>query len=205
MSAPTPQESTLLSPPQRERSDAARNRSRVLGVAARLVAEHGAQHVTMDQVAAAAGVGKGTVFRRFGDRSGLMRALLDHAEKTFQQAFLTGPAPLGPGAGPAERLRAFGVAAVEHRLRYRDLYLAAEQPGAERYADDPPRDLLRRHVGTLLDAAGTTGDIELLTDALLAYLDTPLINHLSAHRKMPAERLGAGWVELVDRVTAARP
>lgn len=192
----------LVNRAPRERADAARNRSRLLDVAARLVAEHGAQNVTMDEVAAGAGVGKGTVFRRFGDRSGLMRALLDHAEREFQQAFLMGPAPLGPGAAPADRLRAFGIAAIEHRLRYRDLYLAAEQPAADRYAHDPPRDLLARHVGTLLGATGATGDIELFTESLLAYLDTTFIAYLNTRRGVSAPRLETGWTQLVDRITA---
>lgn len=204
MSARNSPEIVLAGEPPRVRSDAARNRSRLLDVAARLVAERGAQHVTMDEVAAGAGVGKGTVFRRFGDRAGLMRALLDHAERTFQQSFLTGPAPLGPGAAATERLQAFGRATIEHRLRYRDLYLAAEQPPADRYADDPPRELLGRHIATLLTAAGATGDIELLTESLLAYLDTVLIAHLNTHRGMSARRLAEGWTQLVDRVTAPR-
>src|SRR4051812_22992358 len=69
------------------RADAARNRLRLLEVAAELSAEHGAANVTMEAVAAAAGVGKGTVFRRFGDRAGLMVALLDHHEQQIQAAF----------------------------------------------------------------------------------------------------------------------
>ncbi|WP_051433311.1 TetR/AcrR family transcriptional regulator [Promicromonospora kroppenstedtii] len=205
MSAPRPPEITLVGQPHKERSDAARNRTRLLDVAARLVAEHGAQNVTMDQIATEAGVGKGTVFRRFGDRTGLMRALLDHAERVFQQAFLTGPAPLGPGASPADRLRAFGAAAIEHRLRYRDMYLAAEEPAAQRYANDPPRDLLGRHIATLLAAAGTTGDLEVLTESLLAYLDMPLLNHLDTRRGMSVERIAAGWVELAERVIGPAP
>lgn len=203
MSPTTPPELTVLGSPPKERSDAARNRTRLLDVAARLVAEHGAQNVTMEQVAAGAGVGKGTVFRRFGDRTGLMRALLDHAEKTFQREFLTGPPPLGPGAGPVERLRAFGVAMIAHRLRYRDMYLAAEEPAERRYADDPPRAVHARHVGTLLGAAGATGDLELLTQSLLAYLDTPFLHYLSTVHGMSPERLGDGWVRLVDGVVGA--
>lgn len=50
----------------------------------------------MEAVAAAASVGKGTVFRRFGDRVGLMRALLDHAEREYQEAFLLVPLRSGP-------------------------------------------------------------------------------------------------------------
>src|SRR5215471_16724136 len=71
----------LRTPPPRERADAARNRAAVLQAAARLFAEHGVAAVSMDQVAAAAGVGKGMVFRRFGDKSGLAAALLDARER----------------------------------------------------------------------------------------------------------------------------
>ena len=190
----------LAGQPRRERADAVRNRTRLLEVAARLVAQHGAANVTMDAVAAAAEVGKGTVFRRFGDRAGLMQALLDHAGRTFQQAFISGPAPLGPGAPPADRLRAFGAAAIDHQLRYRDLYLAAELPPERRYTDDPPRALLARHVAGLLAAAETDGDLELLTEALLAYLDTALVTHLHTQRGMATERITAGWSHLVDRL-----
>lgn len=108
------------------RADAARNRARLLDAAARLVAEHGAAGVTMEAVAAAANVGKGTVFRRFGDRTGLLTALLDHSERNFQAAFLGGPPPLGPGSEPAERLRAFGVAYLRRAIEELDLLLAAE-------------------------------------------------------------------------------
>src|SRR6266480_4596393 len=71
-----------------ERADAARNRRRIL--------------------AAAAGVGKGTLFRRFGDRSGLVMALLDERTREFQDALIRGEPPLGPGAPPVERICAFG-------------------------------------------------------------------------------------------------
>src|SRR5688572_30378868 len=74
----------------RLRADAARNRARLLEVAARLAGECGAANLTMEAVATAAQVGKGTVFRRFGDRTGLLLALLDHHERELQAAFLTG-------------------------------------------------------------------------------------------------------------------
>ncbi|MDR0359848.1 MAG: TetR/AcrR family transcriptional regulator, partial [bacterium] len=66
-----------------ERADAARNRQRILDSARRLVAQ-GAASVSIDDVAAAAGVGKGTVFRRFGDRAGLFVALLGEVERDLQ-------------------------------------------------------------------------------------------------------------------------
>ena len=64
-----------------ERSDAARNRSLLIDAARNLVAKRGAEAVTMDDVAAAAGVGKGTLFRRFGNRARLMMELLDEDER----------------------------------------------------------------------------------------------------------------------------
>ena len=91
-----------------ERVDAARNRLLLLDAARRLIAERGADAVTMDEIANAAGVGKGTVFRRFGSRAGMMMVLLDEDERANQQAFLFGPPPLGPDAPPTERLVAFG-------------------------------------------------------------------------------------------------
>src|SRR6201992_793090 len=87
--------SALRDLPQ-ERGDAARNRDLLLQAARTLVAKRGADAVTMDDVAAAAGVGKGTLFRRFGSRAGLMMVLLDEDERGSQQAFLFGPPPLGP-------------------------------------------------------------------------------------------------------------
>ena len=61
----------------RERADAQRNRKKVLSAAERLFACHGVENVSMDAIAAEAGVGKGTLFRRFGDRAGLALAVLD--------------------------------------------------------------------------------------------------------------------------------
>src|SRR5688572_14050048 len=89
--------------PTRERADAARNRRKVLDAAAHLFAARGIDMVSMDDVATAAGVGKGTVYRRFGDRSGLAAALLDERETELQDRMLFGPPPLGPGAAPADR------------------------------------------------------------------------------------------------------
>ena len=81
-----------------ERADAARNRRVLLATAREMLAEEGADKLTMDGLAERAGLGKGTVFRRFGTRAGIFRALLDDAERAFQELVLTGPPPLGPGA-----------------------------------------------------------------------------------------------------------
>ena len=186
------------------RADAARNRARLLEAATRLVAEHGAAGVTMEAVAAAASVGKGTVFRRFGDRTGLLTALLDHSERNFQAAFLSGPAPLGPGAPPADRLRAFGHALLRRSGDEMDLMLAAE-PSPERRFTPAPRRVHHSHVTLLLRQARPEADCELLAQALMGYLDPATIHHLTRRCAMPLERLEMGWDDLVARLTCTDP
>ncbi|WP_316750712.1 TetR/AcrR family transcriptional regulator [Streptomyces herbicida] len=186
------------------RADAARNRARLLEAAARLIAEHGVAGVTMEAVAAAADVGKGTVFRRFGDRTGLLTALLDHSSRQLQADFLGGPPPLGPGAPPVERLRAFGIAVLYRAAEQLDLQLAA-QPEATRRFSHPSVQALRTHVTMLLRQILPDADCELLSQTLLAYLDPALINHLNRQCGMPMERLEAGWTDLVARVTGTEP
>ncbi|MGW7256587.1 TetR/AcrR family transcriptional regulator [Streptomyces sp. NPDC054834] len=186
------------------RADAARNRAKLLQAAARLIAEHGVSGVTMEAVAAAAQVGKGTVFRRFGDRTGLLMALLDHSDKELQADFLGGPPPLGPGAPPLDRLRAFGVAVLYRSAERLDLQLAAQSEPTRRFSH-PAFRALRTHVTVLLRQILPDADCELLSLTLMAYLDPALISHLTRQCGMPMERLEAGWMDLVARVTGTQP
>src|ERR1700747_2444542 len=139
----------VSSPPVR--SDAARNRMLILAAAERLFARDGVACTSMDAIAAEAGVGKGTLFRRFGDRASLAFALLESSERAFQDAFIRGPAPLGPGAPPCERLTAFGQALLEHLETHGDLLLAAQPaktPGTR--FDRGPHGAYRAHVTILI-------------------------------------------------------
>src|SRR5918995_7523710 len=115
-----------------ERADAARNRARVLAAADGLFASRGADHVTMEDIARAAGVGRATLYRRYPDRASIAVALLDEHERDLQERLLRGPPPLGPGAPPAERLAAFYRALVELLEHHGHLALAAET-GERRY------------------------------------------------------------------------
>src|SRR5260370_37281799 len=99
----------LLDDDAHERADAARNRERILCSAARLFSERGADCVSMDDVAEAAGVGKGTVFRRFGSRAALAQAALSEVARAFQEEIIRGQPPLGPRTTPVQRLIAFAA------------------------------------------------------------------------------------------------
>src|SRR5689334_8361487 len=111
----------LGQPVTRERADAVRNRRLLLQAAGRLYAAHGVDAVSMDDIAAAAGVGKGTLYRRFTDKSALVAALLDERESELQAAMISGPPPLGPGAPPGERLAAFAAAYLRYVSSHLDL------------------------------------------------------------------------------------
>jgi AcrR family transcriptional regulator len=160
----------LPTPPPRERADAARNRAAVLDAAARLFRAHGVDAVSMDAIAAAAGVGKGTLFRRFRDKAGLAVALLDDRERALQQAILSGPAPLGPGAPPADRLQAFVTAYLDYALDHLDLVRMSETGSpAARYRIGAYR-FWHRHVAILLAAGPSAGDPDADAHTVLAPL-----------------------------------
>ncbi|MBY4382082.1 TetR/AcrR family transcriptional regulator [Rhodococcus fascians] len=183
-----------------ERCDAARNRRLLLDAATELVATLGADAVTMEAVATRAGVGKGTVFRRFGNRAGLMRALLDHTEKMLQSSFMFGEPPLGPGAGPIDRLVAFGRARLEFVRVQGEVLRAAESSADARYSA-PAHMVNFTHVLSLLRAAGVEGDLELLTYWLLTPLEATLVLHQYRDLGMTMDRLADGWEDVVRRAT----
>ncbi|MEV7117190.1 TetR/AcrR family transcriptional regulator [Kitasatospora griseola] len=187
----------LRTPPPKERADAARNRAAVLAAAARLFAEHGVDAVSMDQVATAAGVGKGTLFRRFGDKSGLAVALLDARERELQEGILHGPPPLGPGAPAQERAVAFVAAYLDHLLPHLALVRMSETaaPGA-RYRIGAYR-FWHRHLTVLLAGAP---DPEHTAHALLAALAAEHVTALLP--ELGERRLREGVERLARAVTA---
>jgi AcrR family transcriptional regulator len=189
---------------QRTRADAARNHERVLGAAARLFAEQGVECTSMDAIAKAAGVGKGTLFRRFGDRAGLAGAVLGEHETGLQDRLIRGPAPLGPGAPPVERLKAFGVAYTEFLDRHAELVLAAEAGlPAARYGRGPFR-FYRTHVGMLVREAAPTLDLDYCADVLLAPLTADFYLYQRRVRERSVAELADAWCALVERVLSGR-
>ena len=181
-----------------ERGDAARNRTLLIDAARRLIAERGADAVTTDDIAAAAGVGKGTLFRRFGSRAGLMIVLLDEDEKAEQQAFMFGPPPLGPGAPPLDRLLAYG----RDRLRFVQAHYAllSESNRDPQMRFNGPMMLHHRHIRVLLEGAGTTGDLDAQAFALHSLLDADYISFQLTERGQTLEQLGDAWESVARKL-----
>jgi AcrR family transcriptional regulator len=183
-----------------ERADAAVNRERILTAARRLFAEHGAAGVSMDAVAEAAGVGKGTVFRRFGDRAGLTAELIDAEMRGFQDELLHGPPPLGPGAPAARRLEAFASALPAFLDRNLELALAAGPPAG---GSTGPFASLVLHVRVLLDELRPGGQHEILAEMIVAALGTAVVAQLRRERGFDLAELQSAARTLLRGVLGA--
>jgi AcrR family transcriptional regulator len=162
----------------RERCDALRNRRRILAAAREIVAAHGAEGLSMNALAVAAGVGKGTIFRRFGDRDGLLLALLDDDTIELQNDFLSGPPPLGPGAPAVERLEASIVALIRFEAAHLELLLAAEHGHVG--ADSRALTSFRLHVSSLVEQIDPGLDAPLVAEMVLDSVSPRVIRR--AHR-----------------------
>jgi AcrR family transcriptional regulator len=194
-----------LAAPRGERADAVRNRLHLLATAREMLAEQGADKLTMDALAERAGLGKGTVFRRFGTRAGIFQALLDDDERVFQEQVLSGPPPLGPGAPPADRLIAYGRARIGFLIDHSEI-ARATLDGSQPVPAGTETPLSRMHIRMLLRQLDIgLADLDVLAIQLTAALDGPLLLYLSASDLTDAspriaERITRGWQHLVERV-----
>jgi len=190
----------LLGDAPRERSDAARNREALLCAARRMIEEEGVEAVTMDALAEAAGVGKGTVFRRFESRAGLMAALINEFEIDWQGAVLSGPPPLGPGAPPLDRLLAMGRSRMELNLTHA---LLMEAAGWQLAGGEAAEAFIVMHTRHLLSELGVTGDLQVIALTIIAPLGAALLQQQINVEGSDLDRFHAGWSDVVRRVVGA--
>ncbi len=193
-------------PERRPRKDAARNREAVLAAAdALFVRCESPEDVTMADIAAVAGVGKGTLFRAFGDRAGLLSALYEARLEPIRQAVEVGPPPLGPATPPRDRVPALLDAVLCFKLDNRRLALALEESGssspyrAEHY--ERWHSLLR---AVLEQVPGLT-DSDFTAHALLAATRADLVQHLAGEERVPRERMRSQLANFVTSVLASGP
>ncbi len=195
--------------PEGERRDAARNRRVILATARGLFEEKGVTRVTMEEIARASGVGKGTLYRRFPHKGLLCQALLDDPTREFQEETLR---MIGdPGGGPVEKLERFLDRLVRFTEENLGLLYGGYEPlsGSERLAhlSHPARDWLRWTVLSLLRAAERAGelegdlDLEYLATAILAPLEIDLYYHQRQVQGFPCARISAGLKSLIPSTT----
>jgi AcrR family transcriptional regulator len=164
---------------RKQRADAERNRHRVLEAARALFAERG-DEVQHAEVARAAGVGVGTVYRHFPTRQALVEAAAEHR---FAQILefartecLNGP---DPGQGLARYLRHVGEVLDSDRGLSASIEAARGSAGSEPRGET--RTQLEAVVATLIEqgrAAGTlnqdcaVADVYMIAGALSAVIRT---------------------------------
>ncbi len=188
-----------------ERSDAARNRRSVVAAARALFEERGVTRVTMGEISRAAGVGKGTLYRRFPNKGLLCQALLDEPTRRLQAEILVS---LGDSdRGSLEKLRDFLGRLVFFMEENLDLLYGGHDTlhGAERVAHygHPDYGWMGWTVLGLLREAVRNGDLakdtdpEYLADALLAPLNVDLYYHQRRTLGLSPERIAAGLSSIV--------
>jgi AcrR family transcriptional regulator len=187
-----------------ERVDAARNRDAILAAAAALFDREGVEAVSMSDIARAAGVGKGTVFRRFGDRTALIEAVLQPRVIALRGQVESGPPPLGPGGPPGDALHAYLDRLFDFVLTNRALIRALEDRGPNVYYANPASQFWIAELARRLAATHPAGDdADYLAHALFTSLRADVIDYLVTIRGMDHDRVRAGLHRLA--AAPARP
>ena len=186
-----------------ERADAARNRRAILDAADRLFAETPApDKVSMEDVAHAAGLGKGTLFRRFGDRASLIRAVYARRIEPLREQIETGPPPLGPATPRHERVPAILAAVVQLKIDNAHLTLALEGADGVRseglYASQSYRDIHLLLTSLLEPDLGQSAGW--VAHTLLATVRADLLRHLVEDEGMSRQQISERIAWLVARV-----
>lgn len=193
-------------PERKPRKDAVRNRRAVLAAADALFARcESPEDVTMADVAAAAGVGKGTLFRAFGDRTGLIRALYEARLEPIMDAVEAGPPPLGPATPPLQRIPALLDALLCFKLDNRRLALALEETGNASPYQAEHYERWHSLLQAMLEQIPGLTDSDFTAHALLASTRADLVEHLAGHECVPRERMQAQLASFTTRVLGPRP
>ena len=192
-------------PEHRSRKDAVRSRVAVLAAADDLFARcESPDDVTMADIATAAGVGKGTLFRAFGDRTGLIRALYEARLEPVRSAVEQGPPPLGPDTAPLQRVPALLDAVLCFKLDHRHLALALEGTGADSPYRTEHYERWHTLLRDLLDRIPGQADSTFTAHALLAATRADLVEHLAGEKGATREGLRAQLADFTARLLAAR-
>jgi AcrR family transcriptional regulator len=176
----------------RRRADAVRNRAAILAAAAELFDRHDLASVSVQDIAQEAGVSKAAVFRHFGDRSGLIQEILEPRAAALREAVVSGPAPLGPGAQPADALAAYIDALFDFVCRNRVLIRAFEYLGSDAYYTNAASEFWIAELDRRLTAVDPELDAGYLAHALFTALRADVLDYLRTVPGMTQERIRAG-------------
>lgn len=165
-----------------ERRDAAANRQRILHVAEMLFAERGVEAVNMADIAEEAGVGKGTLYRNFGNKGELCLALMDTQLREFQDIQLANMREQAENGMPyLEQLARFLKALVQFSSIHMPLLYEVQQAGGILGRRETQRPHFWQYMTArgLLRSAINSGELPRDLDA--AYVAEALLAPLSPH------------------------
>ena len=139
------------------------------------------------------------MFHRFGNRTGLMYALVEQRALALEQAVVAGPPPLGPGAPAADRLRAFLDAVVDLVTRNVGLIAAADHAAATQrhgaHDEHPVYVFWHGHLAGLIAEQHPDADAQLLAHLVLGSMHSEPV--LAMSRRGESTRIAAGLRVLV--------
>ncbi|GAA2630656.1 helix-turn-helix domain-containing protein [Streptomyces axinellae] len=198
---------------RKERADALRNRESVLAAADALLARSDdPRGVSMDEVAAAAGVGKGTLFRRFGDRAGLISAVIGaRLEPLLERVREADREDQGDGEGdgeraagaapsPRQRVRSLLDAVLLFKIENRRLMSVAEDAGiSSPYQAEHYVSWHEALAGALRHVPGVSHP-DFTAHALLSAVRADLVTHLVDGLGTPPDELRAALAAQVNAI-----
>jgi len=191
-----------------ERRDAAANRARILATAESLFAKRGVADVNMADIAQEAGVGKGTLYRRFANKGELCLALMDAQMVEFQNNMLNRMQQMTAANVPKlDQLLNFIDALVYFTDTHSPLLCEVQREGLLQGVSDSrvqlPHFWQHMTVCGLLKAAAANEEIaadcdaEYLADAILSPLKADIFRFQIEVRGFTLERISAGLQTLV--------
>ncbi|MEZ4642919.1 MAG: TetR/AcrR family transcriptional regulator [Chloroflexota bacterium] len=197
-----------------ERRDAAANRALILETAERLFNQHGVANVNMADIAQAAGVGKGTLYRRFTNKGELCLALMDTQMTEFQERMLARFRQMtAKGFSYLEQLEEFIDSLVYFTDTHQPLLCEVQREGFFVGSTDLtlPHFWQYMTVNGLLQRAAAAGeivpdlDIAYVADALLAPLKIDIFRFQRERRGFSLERISAGLRSIVAALNQKPP
>jgi AcrR family transcriptional regulator len=199
------QHSDVRTSMRHERRDAIKNREQILSAARELFAGRGIDNTSMEEIGRAAGVGKGTLYRRFAHKGELCQALLEDDLAVFRgrvDAAIAASDTSETALSRLEWLFTQYIAMVEQHIPLMAaIQDAAAGPRRHSFYQSPFYSWLHAHItGLLTDALaqGEALDLDVLftADTILAAVTPPLYGFQQQHRGFSRERVVAGMRRL---------
>ena len=169
-------------------------RARIVGVAARLLQEHGPSAVTTRGVAEAAGVQAPAIYRLFGDKDGLLEAVAEHVMATYVTAKAAKVrAASADDVDPLDELRAGWQAQIHFGLANPSIFRLLSDP--ERGLHSPAAQAGRRILETRVHRVALTGRLAVSEQRATGLIQAAGIGAIQTLLSTPPEHRDSGLAD----------